>query len=71
VAQAVVQEWGRDLISSWNRHDWIGASRRIGDKVARLVGARDGEVIVADSTSVNLFKLLGAALTRQGGRRNG
>jgi kynureninase len=69
LAEAVEQEWGRDLIASWNRHDWIGAPRRIGDKIARLVGADSGEVIVTDSTSVNLFKLLSAALARQVGRR--
>jgi kynureninase len=69
LAAAIDQEWGRDLIASWNRHDWIGAPRRVGDKIARLIGAREGEVIVTDSTSVNLFKLLAAALERQGGRR--
>jgi kynureninase len=68
LSQAVAQEWGRDLITSWNAHDWIGAPRRIGDKIARLIGAEEGEVIVADSTSVNLFKLLGAALVHQSGR---
>jgi kynureninase len=54
-------QWGRDLIGSWTLHDWIGASRRIGDKIARLIGASAGEVEVADSTSVNLYKLLVAA----------
>jgi kynureninase len=68
LVEAIEQEWGRDLIASWNRHDWIGAPRRVGDKIARLIGAQAGEVIVADSTSVNLFKLLGAALDRQRGR---
>ena len=69
LAAAVEQEWGSDLIASWNVHDWIGASRRVGDKIACLVGAGAGEVVVADSTSVNLFKLLAAALERQEGRR--
>ncbi len=69
LAAAVEREWGSDLIASWNVHDWIGASRRVGDKIARLVGASAGEVVVADSTSVNLFKLLAAALERQAGRR--
>ncbi len=69
LAAAVEQEWGSDLITSWNVHDWIGASRRVGDKIARLIGASAGEVVVADSTSVNLFKLLAAALEHQGGRR--
>jgi kynureninase len=68
LARAAEQEWGESLISSWNVHDWIGAPRRVGDKIARLVGAAVGEVIVADSTSVNLFKLLAAAIRHQVGR---
>jgi kynureninase len=44
-----VEAWGRDLIGSWNRHAWIGWPRRVGDRIARLVGAQPGEVIVADS----------------------
>jgi kynureninase len=65
----VVQAWGRDLIGSWNRHDWIGWPRRVGDQIARLIGAQAGEVIVADSTSINVFKLLAAALDLNRGRR--
>jgi len=65
----VVEDWGRDLIGSWNRHDWIGWPRRVGDRIARLIGAEPGEVIVADSTSINLFKLLTAALELNPGRR--
>lgn len=63
--QVSVVEWGSGLIRSWNAADWIGAPRRIGDKIARLMGAQAGEVIVADSTSVNLFKLLAGALHLQ------
>lgn len=65
----VRREWGRDLIGSWNTADWIGAPSRIGDRIAPLIGAGPGEVIVADSTSVNLFKLLAAALADRPGRR--
>lgn len=61
---AVTRQWGERLIRSWNEADWIGAPQRIGDKIAQIVGAGDGEVIVADSTSVNVFKLL-TALTAQ------
>ena len=68
LATAVTGEWGDGLITSWNAADWIGAPRRVGDKIARLIGARDGEVIVADSTSANLFKLLVAALRHAPGR---
>jgi kynureninase len=63
VAQVVTQEWGEHLIESWNTAGWIDLPQRIGDKIARLVGAGAGELVVADSTSVNLFKVLSAALT--------
>src|SRR3989344_4051547 len=53
--------WGKQLIRSWNE-DWIELSERVGAKIAKLVGARPDEVIIADSTSVNLFKLAAAAL---------
>jgi len=69
IAHVVAQEWGAGLIRSWNDCDWIGAPRRVGDKIAGLVGAAPGEVIVADSTSANLFKLIGAALAARPGRR--
>jgi kynureninase len=59
--QVVTEEWGEALIRSWNAHDWIGAPQRIGAKIAALIGAKPREVIVTDSTSVNLFKLLAAA----------
>jgi kynureninase len=62
VASVVSEEWGRGLITSWNVHDWIDLPGRAGDKVARLVGAEPGSVVVADSTSINIFKALGAAL---------
>jgi kynureninase len=62
VDEVLTKEWGQGLIRSWNTHNWIDAPLRVGDKIARLIGARSGEVVVADSTSVNLFKLIGAAL---------
>ena len=62
-ARAVVEnEWGLGLIRSWTAAGWIDLSQRIGDKIAPLVGAGPGEIIVADSTSVNLFKALSAAV---------
>jgi kynureninase len=66
--QIVKEEWGRDLIRSWNAHDWIRYPRRVGDRIARIVGAAPGQVVAADSTSVNLFKLLGAAIGLAGSR---
>jgi kynureninase len=68
MARVVSEEWGRDLITSWNRHDWIDLPRRVGDKIARLIGAAPGTVVAADSTSVNLFKLLAVALAKRPGR---
>lgn len=61
IADVVSHEWGSGLIRSWNSAGWITLSQRIGDKIAPLIGARPGEVIVADSTSINLFKALHAA----------
>jgi kynureninase len=69
VAHVVANEWGRGLIRSWNDADWINAPTRIGDKIARLLGASPGEVVVTDSTSVNIFKLLAAALRARPERR--
>ncbi len=62
LATVADREWGEGLIRSWNDADWIGAPERVGGKIARLIGAAPGEVVVADSTSVNLFKLLVAGL---------
>ena len=62
VQQVAAAEWGRDLIKSWNTAGWIDLPQRIGDKIALLLGAGPDELIVADSTSVNLFKALSAAL---------
>jgi kynureninase len=62
VADVVQREWGQGLIESWNTARWIEQPARVGDMIARLVGAAPGEVVAADSTSVNLFKVLSAAL---------
>jgi len=61
VAAAVQQEWGDGLIRSWNDAGWITLPQRVGDRIGALVGARPGETVAADSTSVNLFKVLCAA----------
>jgi kynureninase len=69
VTQVVGEEWGGSLIRGWTAHHWIDLPRRVGDKIGRLIGAQPGEVLVADSTSVNLFKLMAAALRLQPERR--
>lgn len=62
------KEWGDDLISAWNLHDWIGLPQRVGDRIGSLLGAAAGQVICTDNTSVNLFKLLAFALSLKQGR---
>ena len=69
VARVVTREWGEGLVRSWNDAGWIDLPRRVGDKVARLVGAPPGSVVCADSTSVNVFKVLSAALALRPERR--
>ena len=69
LAGAIEREWGAGLVRSWNDADWIGSPARVGGKIARLIGAGANEVVVADSTSVNLFKLIAAALAARPGRR--
>ena len=69
VQQLVEVEWGRDLIRSWNKNGWMELQIRIGEKIGALIGAQPGETIVADSTSINLFKALGAALRLSPDRR--
>lgn len=62
------QAWGQELIRGWNA-GWYQAPERVGEKIARLIGAGPGQVLVSDSTSVNLFKLAMAALELRPGRR--
>lgn len=69
LAEVAERQWGRDLVSSWNLHGWVDLPRRVGDRLARLIGAPSGSVIAGDTISVNLFKLLGAAAKISPGRR--
>ncbi|MBV9903502.1 MAG: kynureninase [Alphaproteobacteria bacterium] len=66
---AVMEQWSRDLISSWNIHSWIDIYERVGMKIGKLIGAGEGETIAGDSSSVNLFKVLAAALALRPGRK--
>jgi len=68
VARVVEHEWGAGLIRSWNAARWIDLPRRVGAKIAHLIGAQTHEVMCADSTSINLFKVLSTALRLQGSR---
>ncbi len=67
--RAIEQEWAVGLIRSWNDAHWYPAPQRVGGQVAALIGAAADEVIMADSTSVNLFKVLVAALRLRPGRK--
>ena len=69
IARVIAQEWGEGLIRSWNNAGWFEAAGRIGGKIAPLIGGAPQEVIACDSTSVNLFKLIAAALDMRPGRK--
>ncbi|WP_374652009.1 kynureninase [Dongia sp.] len=62
-------QWGDDLITGWNKHGWVDLPRALGAKIAKLIGADADEVVVCDSTSLNVFKLLSAALALRPDRR--
>ena len=63
------RQWGEDLITSWNKHDWIDWPQRIATRLAPIVGASPSELLIADSTSVCLFKLLASAVAARPGRK--
>jgi kynureninase len=69
MAEVVATQWGEGLIRSWNTHDWIDLPGRVGDRIAKLIGAAPGTVTVADSTSINLFKVLVTALRQRPERK--
>ena len=67
--KAIESEWGQGLIRSWLDADWFFLARHVGDAIAPLIGATPGEVVVSDSTSVNLFKLAASLLRHRNARR--
>ncbi|MET1413792.1 kynureninase [Roseibium sp. HPY-6] len=69
VSEVVREEWGSSLIRAWNTHSWIDLPLRTGDRIGRLVGAPEGTVVACDSTSVNVFKVLSAALSLRPDRK--
>ena len=68
VGKTINEEWGVGLIRSWNTADWVHLPQRVGARIARIIGAGKDTVVAADSTSVNLFKVLSAALDLNPGR---
>jgi kynureninase len=69
LGNVVAEEWGRGLVGSWSSSGWIDLPERLGADVAKLLGADPGEVVVGDSTTVNLFKLLAVSVALRPGRR--
>jgi kynureninase len=67
-AQVIAQEWGDGLVRSWNKAGWFEMPTRLGDLLAPLIGAGADEVVVTDTTSMNLFKALAGALHIQAQR---
>lgn len=71
VADVVTREWGQDLIKSWNSAGWFALPQRMGNMIAPLVGAGPDEVVATDSTSVNLYKVLHAAINIAKSKKTG
>ncbi len=69
VRQCLHDEWGQDLIASWNKAGWFTLPQTIGSKISRMIGGGKNDVVVTDSTSVNLFKVLAAAIAMRPERR--
>lgn len=69
VRDMMVAEWGVELIRGWNSAGWYGQPRRVGDRVARLVGAAPGTVVMGDTLSIKVFQALSAALDLNPDRR--
>ena len=69
VARTIVEEWGKELIRGWNTAGWISWPRSIGDRVARLIGAPAGSVVMGDTLSIKVFQALAAAAALRPERR--
>lgn len=69
VARTLADEWGGQLIRGWNSAGWMVQPRKIGDRIARLVGAPEGSVVVGDTLSIKVYQALAAALAMRPDRR--
>ncbi|MDP4033772.1 MAG: kynureninase [Pseudorhodobacter sp.] len=69
VAQTVTEEWGKLLITGWNKAGWMAQPARTGDRIARLIGAEPGSVVMGDTLSIKVYQALAAALEMNPGRK--
>src|SRR5690554_1380385 len=69
VARTITEEWGQMLITGWNRAGWMDLPTRIGDRIARLIGAEPGHVVMGDTLSIKVYQALASALEMVPGRR--
>ena len=69
VAQTVTQEWGQMLITGWNKAGWMEQPTRVGDRIARLIGAEAGHVVMGDTLSIKVYQALASALDLNPNRR--
>jgi kynureninase len=69
VAKAVTQEWGELLITGWNKAGWMDQPARVGDRIARLIGAEPGTVVMGDTLSIKVYQALASALEMNPDRR--
>lgn len=69
VRRTLDHDWSQQLVRSWNSAGWVDLPVRVGARIGRLIGARDGETLACDSTSINLFKLLSLAVAQRPGRK--
>jgi kynureninase len=69
VAHAVTEEWGKLLITGWNRAGWMEQPSRVGNRIARLIGAAPGTVVMGDTLSIKVYQALASALEMSPGRR--
>ncbi|TIP59895.1 MAG: kynureninase, partial [Mesorhizobium sp.] len=68
IEKSAKQEWARDLIRAWNTAGWFDMPVQLGDRLGRLIGAAPGQTVVCDTTSINIYKVLHAALAMRPGR---
>ena len=68
LSNVIAREWGDGLITSWNKAGWFELPSTLGDRLAKLIGVASGQTLVCDTTSINIFKCLHAALSLRPGR---